>query len=325
MINAFKRLFEIIPESPGLELDPPVLKYLVVSVNGQTPIVAKRNQPLKMRTGDSINVSHIESNYERGLSLDILGYGDLNDYRQEFVIFRDTSIIVRKDNHIFAEIPIRISGERLGGKRSASRPKKIDCFVIEAKGHRILLSNEETLDLVMGESLKIFDILPSFPDSSGIKVNFKGFVGDRKNNTGEDRGYTIHTGTDLIKRYSLRKKGEFYQIIVSEGNHVLGRLIVRLAPPRMDYLILKVNNHRHIYLRSEDAVSLSRKDKICLEEIQTNLHNEGGIHLNINGHNIKPGEIRELRELCASARYSNHQVRVKKGPLVLGRVFINMK
>jgi hypothetical protein len=325
VINAFKKLFGIIPESPGLILDPPVMKYLVVSINSHIPIVVKENQTLELLAGDSINVSHIESNYERGLSLDILGYGDLNDYRREFLIFRDTGIVVRKDNHIFAEIPIKISKKRLGGEEKGSGPKKIDHFVIETKGHRILLSNRETLDLVRGEKLKIVDILPSFPGSSGIKVNFKGFVGDWKNNTGEDRGYTIDTGTDLIKRYSLHKKGEFYEIIASRGdNNALGRLVVRLAPPRMDYLILKINNHRHIYLRSEDTVSLSTKDKICLEEIQTNLHNESGIHLNINGHNIKPGEIKELRKLCGSAGYSNHQVKVKKGPLVLGRVFINM-
>ena len=36
VINAFKRLFDIIPESPGLVLDPAVLKYLVVAINGKT-------------------------------------------------------------------------------------------------------------------------------------------------------------------------------------------------------------------------------------------------------------------------------------------------
>ena len=55
VINAFKKLFDIIPESPRLVLDKPLLKYLVVSINGQTPIVVKENQPLKLVAGDSIN------------------------------------------------------------------------------------------------------------------------------------------------------------------------------------------------------------------------------------------------------------------------------
>jgi len=324
VINAFKELFGIIPESPGLVLDAPLLKYLVVSINGQIPIVIKENQTLKLQAGDSIQVSHIESNYERGLSLDILGYGDLNDYRREFVVFRNTSIIVRKDNHIFAEIPLKISKKRLGEEKSNIRPAKLDYFVIETKGHRILLSNAETLDLVKGDELKIVDIIPSFPGVQGITVNFKGFVGDWKNNTGEDRGYVIDTGADLIKRYSLHKKGELFTIIASKGDNVIGQMKIRLTPPRMDYLVLKINDSKHIYLRPEDAVSLSKKDKICLQAVQTNLYNKRDIHLSINGHKIKPGEIRELRELCGTSSYLKHQAKVTNGPLVLGRIFINM-
>jgi hypothetical protein len=324
VINAFKELFGIIPESPGLVLDAPLLKYLVVSINGQIPIVIKENQTLKLQAGDSIQVSHIESNYERGLSLDILGYGDLNDYRREFVVFRNTSIIVRKDNHIFAEIPLKISKKRLGDEKLRIRPAKLDYFVIETKGHRILLSNTETLDLVKGDELKIVDIIPSFSGVPGITVNFKGFVGDWKNNTGEDRGYVIDTGADLIKRYSLHKKGELYTIIASKGDNVIGQMNIRLTPPRMDYLVLKINDSKHIYLRPEDAVSLSKKDKICLQAVQTNLYNKRDIHLSINGHKIKPGEIRELRELCGTSSYLKHQAKVTNGPLVLGRVFINM-
>lgn len=160
--------------------------------------------------------------------------------------------------------------------------------------------------------------------SSGITVNFKGFVGDRKNNTGEDRGYSIDTGTDLMNRYSLYKKDEFYEIVVSRGNDVLGRLVVKLTPARMDYVVLRVNSQRYLFLRSGDRVSLSSKDKIYLEEIQTNLYSKKGIHLIINGHKIRLGEVRNLKELCTSTGCFNDQIDVKKGPLVLGRIFIDM-
>jgi len=319
VINAFMKRFDIIPQSPGFILDPPALKYLVVSINGQTPIVVKEKQSLKLVGGDSIHVSHIEANYERGMSLDILGYGDLNDYRKDFEIFRDTSIIVRKDNHKFAEIPIIVSSRKTPEKKRPGRGKKIDYFAIQAKGHRLLLASGETLELVKGDKLKIMDVIPS--DLSGIKVNFKGFVGDWKNNTGEDRGYIVDTATDLMKRYSLDNKGEIYQIIASHEDNILGQLLVRIAPPRLRYLVLKVNGHRHILLRSEERVSLSRDDKICLEEIQTNFYSNSDIHLSINGQKIKPGEVRSLAKLCAS---TNNQVEVKRGPLALGRIFINM-
>jgi hypothetical protein len=324
VINAFKRIFGIVPESPGLVLDTPALKYLVVSINGETPIVAKDKQTLKLYPGDAINVSHIESNYERGLSLDILGYGSLNDYRKAFEIHRNTTIIVRKDNHKFAEIPILISKKKTGNKRKAVRSEKIDYFVVETKGHRLLLSSGETLHLVRGDKMKLVDVLPSTSDSSSVKVNFKGFVGDKKNNTGEDRGFTIDTGTDLLKRYSLKKRGERYEILASKKKRVLGRLVVRLSPPRMNYVVLRVNDHKHFFLRPDDAVSLSKNDEICLEEIQTNLHDKSDVYLSFNGHKIAPGDKKEVGALCTAPGYSKHQVKVKKGRHVLGKISINL-
>ncbi len=232
IINAFMKQFGIIPESPGLNLDPPVLKYLVVAINGQTPIVVESNQTLELRAGDMISVTHIESNYERGLSLDILGYGGVNDLRKDYAIFRDTSILVRKDNQKVAEIPVTITEKGAGEEsRTTSLTKRMDYFVIEAKGHRLLLANGETLHLVRGDELKIIDVLPRAPSSSGVKVNFKGFVGYPSNNTGEDRGFTINTGSDLLERFSLDGKGEAYEIVVNQGETILGRGVVKLASP----------------------------------------------------------------------------------------------
>lgn len=111
--------------------------------------------------------------------------------------------------------------------------------MIEAKGRRILLSKGETLDLVEGDHLKILDVIPSRSDSSEVKINFKGFVGNWKNNTGEDTGYNINTSSDLMRRYSLHKKGEIYKIIVTKDINVLGQFYVKLNPPRLDYLIPK--------------------------------------------------------------------------------------
>ena len=120
----------------------------------------------------------------------------------------------------------------------------------------------------------------------------------------------------------MGNKGILYEIIASEGDRVLGRMVVRLVPPKMDYLVLKINDHRHVYLRSEDTVSLSLENRICLEEIKTNLYNQGDIRLNINEHLLRPGEVKELRALCALEGHSRHPVQVKKGALVLGQVFI---
>ena len=320
VINAFMELFEIVPESPGLMLDPPELKYMIVVINGRTPEVVMEGQKIRIKSGDTFKVTHIESNYERGLSLDILGHGGLNDFRKDFEIFKNTTMIVRKDNQRFAEIPIRITGAAKAQKAPRRTPARIDYFVVETMGQRILLGNRDTLRLVKGDKLKILDTIPPSRHASGIKVNFKGFVGDRRNNTGEDRGYTIDTGRKLMRRYSLNKKGRVYEVIATQKKDVLGRFLVHLSPPKMDYMVLRVNSHLHHFLRPEQKVALSRQDEICLEEISTNLYTKKGIHLAVNGHSVKPGEIARVEDLCGSNAGNRHRVDIRKGKMVLGSV-----
>ncbi|MBN1848104.1 MAG: hypothetical protein JW932_05915 [Deltaproteobacteria bacterium] len=318
IINAFMKRFHIIPESPNLTLDPPELRYLIVSINGNIPIVINKEDNLYIRKGDAIHVSHIESNYERGLSLDILGYGNLNDYRKTFTIFRDTSMIVRKDNHTFVEIPIKVADKGVDDEvASRLATRKIEYLRVETNGYQVLIANGETLDLVMGDKMKILDVFPPRPES--IIVNFKGFVGNITNNTGEDRGYTIDTATALLKRYSLNNKGILYEIVVSDDDKTLAKFNVRLTPPKLDYLVFKVNDDRHILLRSDDKVSLSPKDKIYLEEIRTTLYNGDGVHLRVNGHQVKQGESRVIRDLGID---QHNQIDIRKDSLILGKVFI---
>jgi len=326
VINAFMKQFGIIPESPGLNLDPPVLKYLVVAINGQTPIVVEGHQTLELRAGDMISVIHIESNYERGLSLDIVGYGGVNDLGKDYAIFRDTSILVRKDNEQVAEIPVRITEKGAGEEsRTSSGIKKIDYFMIEAKGYRLLLANGETLHLVRGDEMKIIDILPRAHSPSGVKVNFKGFVGDPSNNTGEDRGFTINTGSDLMERFSLDGKGETYEIVVTQGETLLGRGIVKLASPKVEFLVLRVNGHGHHILKPKSAFAVSREDTICIEEIRTNLSSSDGVSLKINGQTVLLGEEKSVKELYPAAKASDSQLKVEKGSLVLGMITLNVR
>ena len=322
VINAFMEEFDIIPHSPGLALDSPILKYIVVSINGETPIVIKKDESLVLPKGATIHVSHIESNYERGLSLDILGYGDLNDYRKDFEIFRDTTMLIRKDNQKFGEIPITISEEKETVIKEAPLidvPYKVEYFSIDMNGRRILLTDGETMQMVRGDKMKIIDVFPLTKEN--ITVNFKGFVGDKINNTGEDRGYLIDTGKDLMERYSTDKKGNHYHIIVTRNNKEIGRLNISLTPPKMDYLVLKVNNKKHVLLRSEESVTLAPEDRICMEEIQTNLYSRSDIHMSINGYKIGIGELRSLKELCESSR---NEINIKKGSLLLGKFFVNL-
>ncbi len=71
------------------------------------------------------------------------------------------------------------------------------------------------IKLIKGDTFEIVDVIGGPGDPADMIVNFKGYVGNTRHNTGEDRGYVINTARDLWKRYSLNKNGIAYRVIDS--------------------------------------------------------------------------------------------------------------
>jgi hypothetical protein len=92
----------------------------------------------------------------------------------------------------------------------------------------------------------------------------------------------------------------------------------------MDYLLLRINSDRRLLLKSDDAVALSPDDEIFFEDVLTNLHSIRGVHLSINGHRLNPGEAFRLKEVCRPSQNSSQQITIQRGPLLLGKVVIEM-
>jgi hypothetical protein len=79
--------------------------------------------------------------------------------------------------------------------------------------------------------LVIEDLLTGKIDPALYIVNFKGFVGNTQNNSGEDRGYVIDTSKPvLIKRYSLNKKGLQYHVLTTLNGKEVGKIFVEIQP-----------------------------------------------------------------------------------------------
>jgi hypothetical protein len=106
-VNAFMEIYGVIPEQPRINLDPPVLHYLVISVNGELPVAVADGQTLMISPGDTVEVVHIGANSDRGLSVDVLGAGSLNDIRMPLTIDAATKVIARKDNNTFGQISLK--------------------------------------------------------------------------------------------------------------------------------------------------------------------------------------------------------------------------
>ncbi len=233
-INTFMEKFNIIPETPGINLDYPELNYLVISVNDSFPIVVKNQQTLNIKSGDTILISHIEANYERGLSADIIGSKRINDIRKKIRITEPTRIIVRKDYYPCGSVYIALGGSRskiaqnISVSGGPALSHSIHSFRARINGMEQIFQNYDHAKLIKGDSFEIVDVIGGPGDPSHYIVNFKGYVGNKQNNTGEDRGYVINTGKDLWKRYSLNKKGRKYRVIVTYNDKIVGKLFVDL-------------------------------------------------------------------------------------------------
>ncbi len=97
-VNAFLDIFGVELEQPRINLEPPELGYVVISVNNELPVAVADGQTLEVARGDTIEVVHVGANYDRGLAVDVLGLGGLNDLRRPLTIDRPTAIIVQKDH-----------------------------------------------------------------------------------------------------------------------------------------------------------------------------------------------------------------------------------
>ena len=237
-INAFMELLGIVPETPGINLDVPELKYLIISVNDGLPIAVKNQQTLYVNSGDSVTISHIEANYERGLSADIIGYGTINDMRREIKIKGSTRIAVRKDYYPCGSVYLALNNGQNssshGGVSVLNTPALSPSFLaykVKINNKERMCPNYDHLKLTMGDTFEIVDVITGMGDPSDMVVNLKGYVGNKHNNSGEDRGYIVNTAKDLWKRYSLNKKGKTYQVVVTYENKTVGKLFIDLEKP----------------------------------------------------------------------------------------------
>jgi len=296
-VNAFMNRFDIVPETPGINLDHPLLDYLVVSVNDSLPVVLKNQQTLFVSPGDSVMVSHIEANYNRGLSADIIGFGTISDMRKRIRITEPTKIIVRKDYFSFGNINIALGEpqENLARNMPVSDEPTLGrsfiFFKIRINGKEQVVCNYGHAKLVKGDTIELVDVMTGVEDLSDLTVNFKGYVGNPNKNTGEDRGYVIHTARDLWKRYSLNKDGKTYQVVATWNGNTVGKLFVDLEDPSLKYIVLSLGNgSMHCFFPGDTAL-VTAKEPIKLFDIHTNVEENLGVKAFVVGPGISRQRI----------------------------------
>lgn len=218
VINEFLKLFSIEPEHPAIIYEPPRLIYLMVSINDKTPIVLDNQSTLTVFGGDKIKIIHIESNYDRGLSCDILGIGDEQDFNKKLVVEKPTRIIVRKDNHVIGKINIDVDAV----------DSRLFTYILEINGQKQAFFDGQIVPLKRSDQFKILNVLHEKMNYRDYTVNLKGYVPPQDYNSGEDRNYLIDTGGLRWKKYSLNGDGKIYPLIVVKNERELSRIFISI-------------------------------------------------------------------------------------------------
>jgi len=226
VINAFMHEFNIIPEQPSIALPDPMMKYLIASVKDQAPLVVYNGEKLFIEEGDEINIIHVEANYDRGITANIIGAGSYNDLRKTLRISKETEIIIKKDNMKCGSVPISF---RKGSQQVVSAKPRVRYLIVAVNKQKRALVPDEHVTVQRGDVLVIRDLVATSLKHHRVKVNFKGFVGNKEYNDGEDRGYPIHTAKDLMINYSLKGNGKCYPIVISLRKKTIASFFVDIS------------------------------------------------------------------------------------------------
>ncbi|MDP2682310.1 MAG: M14/M99 family metallopeptidase [Deltaproteobacteria bacterium] len=330
VINVFMDEFGIIPENPRVALDPPRLKYVILSVNGTQNIMARDGDEIKLRKGDRIKISQIEANYERGLSVDILNIGTANDLNKEFEINAATKAMVRKDSFPCGEITISVSDVQDAGIKNAppsAQSSKFKYLIVEVNGLRQVLSHEEHLRIIKGDKMKLLDVvvdgISAANDMMALTVNFLGFVGNKMKNTGEDRGYLINTAKDLWLKYSKGGKGLEYTVAISYKDKKFGEVFVDMEEPKLNYIVVKHGQGGKRWYANGDTISVTAKDTLEIIDVKTNVNGNGGVKVNFSGNEF--GNVNKIITFNKNyAANRDNEIVVTREGIVIGKTKIQI-
>ncbi len=334
VVNEFLKEYGVIMENPKVYMVPPRLEYLVVAINKSQPIVVYDRQSLTLRPGDLICVKGYKANYDRGITVDLVGYGSKNDFGKSFNIRKGTSILVRKDRRIFAKINIKttqsINGSPLlSAKKCELTQTHSPYLLVKINGTLKVATTDKPLEVIEGDKIELIDVI-SPSGRLPLKLNFLGFVGNWKNNTGEDRGYLIDTSKDLIKRYSYLKKGNLYTIKASNGHDVFYSFKIFVRRPKLREMLLFVNGRWQSFGDGEACTLRQEASNLKIGVIQTTPNNLDQLAVEIFGQHYTIPEtlscgnaIKILLKEAIIPQDRPLTIKVLRGRMVIGSIYLS--
>ncbi|MCA1961383.1 MAG: M14/M99 family metallopeptidase [Desulfomonile sp.] len=292
VVNAFLEEFGIVLENPKLCLDNPALRYLIVSVNGATPIVVSGQDVLKVQKGDRIRIVHIDSNYSRGLTAQIKGTKSLVNYLdREIVVNSDMVIQVRKDRFLIAQIPVELIPEsRRHETVGVHFEPRVEYFCVRVNDTTYAVKPDEEITVTRGDTLVVTDpkTTLSKSDEKAMRIDLRGFQSESSGYPIEDRGHVIDTDKNLQPKYGhARGDAVVYPLQAKLHKKILGQCRIAVTNPRLDYLVLRGANGAGFIVQPGDMLEVPSEEVIRIMDIRTNLPESAPLFITMSGSTIR--------------------------------------
>jgi len=316
VVNAFLEEFGIIPDTPRMYLETPCLKYLIVSVNGQTPIVLSGRDVLKVQPGDTIRIVHIESNYSRGITARIQGQDKrFNDVDRPVTVSGNTAIEVRKDRFLMASIPVETVHGRSPASAGIHFEPRVQYFCVRVNDKTFAIEPGEELAVIRGDTVVILDPRTNLDqdEERDVRIDLRGFQADSSPYNLEDRGHRINTATDLQEKYGqARGRQIVFPLQAKLNNKIFGEGYLVVTEPRLEYLALKESQGGTFVVYPDDKLVLPENTLVEIVDVRTNSYDTAPLLLTMSGRTVRWQE-------AASASIDSSRLTSAETPLDITR------
>jgi len=184
---------------------------IIVKINDTEKFIYPHRN-IFLKENDKFEVLNVKTSDQKGWYI----HGDIpifyNGYGRTIQFKENDTLTIQKDNKKISSINVIVCPFLLE-KLEVSIGDKVYYF-----------QNQETIYLKPNEKIKFLKV---YPADKTVKVNLKGFIGNKEYNDGQDLGYEIKKES-LIPKYALDKEKTLYKIELTYKKNIIGELFLKI-------------------------------------------------------------------------------------------------
>ncbi|MCP5103344.1 MAG: hypothetical protein GY950_08195, partial [bacterium] len=146
---------------PSPKVKPPILYWVEFLKNNKDIVRVNGNTNLRLKPGDKIVIKKIFSNYDSGLSANILDWGTINDVNKDFFFNKNAVISIKKNHLTMGKVFLKGYHQR-----------SVKAVTVDVNGETATIPNWGKIELKEGQYFNILETVPSF---SKVRFDVRGF------------------------------------------------------------------------------------------------------------------------------------------------------